>query len=103
MLKPPRLGSFGDNTSTPPPPSCSPFGGKSSSNTNTDSFEGGNGSGCVSTVTALKAHAVAGGVIVHRIGAPPMPCPQAAGAPAFATPFVQSADRLAFSNGLPAS
>src|SRR5258708_39595897 len=107
MLKPPRPGSFGDSTSMPPPPSCSPFSGKSSSNTNTDSFDGGYGSGCVRIVSGLaavgKEQVVAGGVIVHRIGAPPMPCPQAVGFVAFATPFVQSADRLVFSNGLPAS
>src|SRR5947207_14634648 len=51
MLKPPRPGSFCDSTFCPPPPSCSPFSGKSSWNTNTESFEGGNGSGCVSTVS----------------------------------------------------
>src|SRR5207249_3737530 len=49
-LKPPSPGSFCDSTSMPPPPSCSPFSGKSSWKMNTDSFEGGNGSGCVSTV-----------------------------------------------------
>src|SRR5260370_19577859 len=101
MLKPPKPRSFGDSTSIPPPLSCSPFSGKSSWNTNTESFDGGNGSGCVSTVIGLKAHVVAGGVIVQRTGAPPMPCPQAPGFDAFATPFVQSADRLAFSKGLP--
>src|SRR5579862_8322750 len=107
MLKPPSPGSLGDSTSMPPPPSCSPFNGKSSSNTNTESLEGGNGSGCVSTVTGLppglNEQVVAGGVIVQRSGAPPMPWPQAPGLEAFATPLVQSADRLAFSNGLPAS
>ncbi len=103
MLKPPSPGSFGDSTSTPPPPSCSPFSGKSSWNTNTDSFDGGYGSGCVNTVTALKAHVVAGGVIVHRSGTPPMPCPQAPGFVALALPLVQSGDRFAFANGLPAS
>src|SRR5215469_6250977 len=30
ILKPPRPGSCGDSTSTPPPPSCSPLSGKSS-------------------------------------------------------------------------
>src|SRR5437879_3155595 len=50
-LKPPSPGSFCDSTSMPPPPSCSPFSGKSSWKMNTDSFEGGNGSGCVSTVS----------------------------------------------------
>src|SRR5438270_7642651 len=33
------------------PPSCSPFSGKSSWKMNTDSFESGNGSACVSTVS----------------------------------------------------
>src|ERR1700688_440688 len=55
MLNPPRPGSWGDSTSTPPPPSCSPFKGKSSSNTNTESFEGGNGVGCASTVKGAIA------------------------------------------------
>jgi len=74
---------------------------------NTESFEGGNGSGCVSTVSGLAVvgneQVVAGGVMVHRTGAPPMPCPQEPGAVALATPFVQSADPFAFANGLPAS
>src|SRR3981081_428957 len=99
MLKPPSPGSFGDNTSTPPPPSCSPFTGKSSSKTKTDSFDGGNGSGCVSTVTALKAHVVAGVVIVTTTGAPPIPWPQAPALVAWEMPFTQSAVRLAFANG----
>src|SRR2546429_4210660 len=46
----------------PPPPSCSPFSGKSSWKMNTDSFEGGNGSGCVSTVSG----AVTPGTTVPR-------------------------------------
>src|SRR5207253_1471716 len=83
ILKPPSPASFGASTSTLPPPSCSPFSGKSSWNTNTDSFEGGYGSGSVTTVSGVaevgKEQVVAGGVIVHRSGAPAMPCPQAPG------------------------
>src|SRR6266853_5703097 len=80
MLKPPRPGSLGDNTSIPPPPSCSPFNGKSSWNTKIESFDGGKGVGCASIVRELavvvgKEHVVAGGVIVHTTGAPPMPWP----------------------------
>src|ERR1700758_487744 len=80
MLKPPKPGSLGDNTSIPPPPSCSPLSGKSSSNTNTESFEGGKGLGCTSTVTAGKVpvelHVTAGATGTQAIGAPPMPWPQ---------------------------
>src|SRR5580704_3500084 len=54
MLKPPRPGSLGESTSTPPPESCSPFSGKSSSNTITESFPVGSGVGSVSTVTGAK-------------------------------------------------
>src|SRR5256886_13281387 len=81
MLKPPRPGSFCDSTSSPPPPSCSPFSGKSSSNMNTESFEGGNGSGCVSTVSGAATpgttvpagtQLVAGGVGV-QVGAVVVP------------------------------
>src|SRR2546423_60423 len=138
MLKPPRPGSFCDSTSSPPPPSCSPFSGKSSSNMNTESFEGGNGSGCVSTVSGAATPGttvpagtplVAGGgavqvgavvpayrtavqvvtpaVVVQLTaagtGTPPMPWPQAPGLEALAVPFMQSADRFALANGLPAS
>src|SRR5215469_1736710 len=82
MLKPPRPGSCGESTSTPPPPSCSPLSGRSSSNTNTESFEGGKGLGCTSTVTdAGKAPVVAVHVTepaagTQAIGAPPIPWPQ---------------------------
>ena len=84
---------MGDSTLVPPPPSCSPFSGKSSWNTNTDSLAGGNGVFCVSTVTAGAAvgvHVVAGGTGVQpaAIGAPPMPWPDCA---------------LPLSNGLAAS
>src|SRR5476651_469547 len=84
MLKPPRPGSFGDNTSTPPPPSCSPLSGKSSSNTNTESFEGGKGFGCTTTFTvAGKApvaavHTTVPAAGTQAIGAPPIPWPQLA-------------------------
>src|SRR6267378_1094606 len=83
MLKPPRPGSLGDNTSIPPPPSCSPFNGKSSWNTKIESFDGGNGVGCASIVRELavdvgKEHAVPAAApagTVHTTGAPPMPWP----------------------------
>ena len=82
MLKPPRPGSFGASTSMPPPESCSPLSGKSSSNTNTESFDGGKGLGCTSTFTvAGKAPLVAVHVTdpaagTQAIGTPPMPWPQ---------------------------
>src|SRR4029077_2976190 len=98
MLKPARPGSLGDNTSMPPPPSCSPFSGKSSSNTNTESFEGGNGVRCDKIVTGAKvpAHVVAGatGVQTAAIGAPPMPCPQVP------PPVVEKVQSLVMSNAL---
>src|SRR5437764_15085095 len=106
MLKPPRPGSFCDSTLRPPPPSCSPFSGKSSSNMNTERFEGRNGSGCVSTVSGLAVvgneQVVAGGVTVHRTGARPMPCPQEPAAVAHRRPFVQLADAFALLEGLAA-
>src|SRR5438046_9341807 len=77
-LKPPRPGSLGDSTLVPPPPSCSPFSGKSSWNTNTDSLAGGDGVFCGSTVTAGAAvgvQVVAGGTGVQPAasGAQPVP------------------------------
>jgi len=63
----------------PPPASFSPFRGKSSSYTNTESFAGGSGVGCTNTVTGARVpvHVVAGGTGVQAagIGAPPMPWP----------------------------
>src|ERR1039458_2153991 len=107
MLKPPNPGSLGDSTSIPPPPSCSPFSGKASSNTTTDSFAGGYGEGCVSTVTDPKVpvHVVAGatGVQAAGTGAPPMPWPQVPGFVAVAEPLAQFADRFVAINGLAAS
>src|SRR5260370_42018239 len=63
MLNPPRPGSLLANTSTPPPESCSPLSGKSSSKTLTESFAVGNGSPCTSTATAVWPGAT---------GSPPM-------------------------------
>src|SRR3974377_1221061 len=59
MLKPPRPVSLGEITSTPPPASCSPLSGKSSSNTITESFPVGRGVGSDSTVTGAKAAVLA--------------------------------------------
>ncbi len=65
----------------PPPASCSPLSGKSSSNTNTESFDGGNGVGCVSTVTAdcLKMGDWIDGdrSAAHAVAAPVMRCARA--------------------------
>src|SRR5437660_5145174 len=79
MLKPPSPASLGPKTSTPPPPSCSPFNGKSSWNTNTDSCAGGKGVGCANTVRGVVTpgttvvppgrQLVAGGVGVQGGGA----------------------------------
>src|ERR1700719_2102261 len=92
ILNCPRPGSLGDNVSIPPPPSCSPLSGKSSSNTKTDSFDGGNGVGCANILTAGKVpvavHVTAGATGTQAIGAPPMPWPE---------------DAFAVSNGLAAS
>src|SRR2546429_9881485 len=73
MLKPPRPGSLGDSTALLPPPSCSPFSGKSSWNTNTDSLAGGSGVFCVTTVTAGAAGGGGGGGRGAR-GGPPAGC-----------------------------
>src|SRR2546423_13094830 len=86
MLKPPRPGSLGDSTALLPPPSCSPFSGKSSWNTNTDSLAGGSGVFCVTTVTAGAAgggQGVAGGPRggPPAVGAPPPPRPPPARPP----------------------
>src|SRR3984893_8592561 len=54
MLNCPRPGSLLVFTfPVPPPPSCSPFSGKSSSNTNTDRFAVRYGEAWVNTVTAI--------------------------------------------------
>src|ERR1700739_2202891 len=93
MLKPPRPGSLGEITSRPPPASCSPLSGKSSSNTITESFPVGSGVGSVNTVTGAKLNAVVVGVhafavVVLRmlqaggIDAPLWVCPQ----PVFTAP-----------------
>ena len=55
--------------------------GKSSSNTNTETFDGGKGLGCTSTVTfagkaLLAVHVTAGATGTQAIGAPPIPWPQ---------------------------
>src|ERR1700741_2911599 len=54
MLKPPRPGSMGATVPFPPPPSCSPLSGKSSSNTITESLPVGSGVGSAATVTGAK-------------------------------------------------
>src|ERR1700747_1477674 len=99
MLNCPRPGSLLLLTApVPPPPSCSPFSGKSSSKTNTESFEGGNGVRCDKIVTGanvpVQVVAFAAGVQTDGIGAPPMPCPQVP------PPDVEKVQSLVMSNGL---
>src|ERR1700722_3702059 len=53
--KPPKPGSMGATVPFPPPPSCSPLRGKSSSNTMTDIFAVGSGVGATFTMTGAKA------------------------------------------------
>src|SRR2546429_9209846 len=55
VSNPPRPGSLADRTSIPPPASCSPLSGKSSSNTINESLPVGSGVGTTSTVTGAKA------------------------------------------------
>src|ERR1700674_5035781 len=82
MLKPPRPGSLGATTSIPPPLSCSPLSGLSSSNTNTESFAGGNGLRCTTTLTVVgnapevAVHVTVPAAGTQAIGAPPIPWPQ---------------------------
>src|SRR6267143_1271992 len=72
LVRPPCIG---------PPASCSPLSGKSSSNTNTESFAGGYGEGSEMTVTGahvgvpVQVFAGATGLQAAGIGAPPMPWP----------------------------
>src|SRR5882672_9731744 len=81
-LKPPRPGSTGASTSMPPPESCSPLSGKSSWNTNSESFDGGKGLGCTTTFTfagnapVVAVHTTDPVAGTQAIGAPPMPWPQ---------------------------
>jgi len=67
MLNPPKPASLGDNVSIPPLASCSPLSGWSSSNTNTETWDGGWFSGSTRTVTSAKVpvHVVAGGTGVQ--------------------------------------
>src|ERR1700756_739268 len=95
MLKLPRPGSMGAIVPAPPPPSCSPLSGKSSSNTITESLPVGSGVGSTSTLTGwVKAEAdeqafdppsmlQAGGM-----GAPLMLWPQFVSPPAASAPLV---------------
>src|SRR4029077_14398934 len=72
ISKPPKPGSLVAMMSIPPPASCSPLSGKSSSNTCTLSFPGGYGLASVSTVTGFQVL-----VAVFQVtGAPPMLWPQ---------------------------
>ena len=70
MLKLPRPGSLGDKLSIPPPASCSPLSGWSSSNTNTETLAGGSGIGSTMTFTAanVPVQVVAGGAGVQAAG-----------------------------------
>src|ERR1700746_2902691 len=109
ISKPPRPGSLGDRTSIPPPASCSPFSGKSSSNTINESLPVGSGVGSDSTVTGAKAvvlvevHPVTKTLQAGGIGAPPMVWPQPR-SPGFA-PVVgeQSGGVTVAGKGAPAS
>src|SRR3989442_278454 len=82
MLKLPRPGSLGASTSMPPPASCSPLSGKSSWNTNTESFDGGKGFGCTNTLNCagkapvVAVHTTDPAAGTQAIGAPPMPWPR---------------------------
>src|SRR5579864_5927070 len=80
MLKLPRPGSLGESTSTPPPASCSPLSGKSSSKTITDSFPVGSGVGSDGMMTGAKAalevaHPAISGLQAEGISAPLMVWP----------------------------
>src|SRR5689334_25411941 len=83
ISKPPRPGSRGATTPEPPPPSCSPLSGKSSSNTKTASFAVGSGVGSTFTVTGAKLavlvalHPAVKMLQAAGIGAPLMVWPQA--------------------------
>src|ERR1700751_842883 len=82
MLKPPRPGSMGATVPFPPPPSCSPLTGKSSSNTMTESLPVGSDVGSTATVTGwVKAEAV-----VHAFGPPSMLQAGGIGAPLMVWP-----------------
>src|SRR3974390_2061342 len=82
MLKPPSPGSIGATVPFPPPPSCSPLSGKSSSNTIIESLPVGSGVGKESTVTGwVKAE-----LVVHAFGPPNMLQAGGIGAPAMVWP-----------------
>src|SRR5579863_8218653 len=69
----------------PPPPSCSPLSGKSSSNTITDSLPVGSGVGSASTLTGwVKAE-----VELHALGPPRMLQAAGTGAPPMVWPHVE--------------
>src|ERR1700687_5404254 len=78
--------------STPPPPSCSPLSGLSSSNVNTETFAGGNGVSCNSTLTAACAGPI-------PIGAPPMPWQQVPVTGAKSAPLGPDGQSRAMLNG----
>src|SRR5271165_1769052 len=121
MLKPPRPGSMGATVPFPPPPSCSPLSGKSSSNTKTESFPVGSGVGTTFTITGAKAAVLVGVQVADvevlakmlqagGIGAPPIVWPQFVfSTPPTIAPAVQSVGAPRFpakpelAYGLPAS
>src|SRR6516164_9318247 len=90
MLKLPSPGSMGAIVPFPPPPSCSPLSGKSSSNTNTVSFAVGSGVGNTLIVTGAKlavlaeVHPAVKMLQAAAICAPLMVWPQAVFSVAFA-------------------
>src|SRR5579863_1687731 len=108
-LKPPRPGSMGATVPFPPPPSCSPLSGKSSSNTITESLPVGSGVGSTSTLTVwVKAE-----LAEHALGPPSMLQAGGTGAPLMVWPHVpvvevppvleQTGCPTYAGNGLPAS
>src|ERR1700751_1339935 len=83
---------MGATVPLPPPPSCSPLSGKSSSNTSTESLPVGSGVGSTSTLTGwLKAEAD-----VHAFDPPRMLHAGAMGAPLMVWPHDVSPARASW-------
>src|SRR3984957_5180206 len=82
ISKPPRPGSMGATVPFPPPPSCSPLSGKSSSNTMTESFAVGSGVGATFSMPGAKAAVL----VVQALGPPKRLQAGAIGAPLMVWP-----------------